>query len=710
MRRVLPKKRRRGQPKGASKKRDVHAKPVPGRWRIVVVASLTGLIALGVALRAGQLQIMQGAKYEGVADRQASISARITATRGVIKDRHGNELAITVDVDSVYAEPRIVREPRKVARSLAPVLGISRAKLLKKLTSGRAFVFLKRRVDANVARRVRALGFVGISTQPEPKRFYSNIGLAAHVLGFTGFDGQGRAGVERSMDADLRGKSYEVPGLKDALGNRVFSEGFVPHAVLEGADVYLTIDQQIQHATEEALEEAIVGNEAKAGAALVLEAATGEVLALASYPSFNPNNLNGTDAHHHLNRAVSAVYEPGSTMKIVTIASALEAGLIKAKDRIHCEDGIFEVGGRRIRDSDHAFGELSIFEIMKVSSNICAAKIGLALGAKAYHRWLFRFGFGATTGVRLPGELRGLIRPPNRWRAISLANVSFGQGLSVTPLQIAQAASVIANGGVLVRPTVVKATLSKSGKEERARPHEPVRVVSLKTAREVTEMMVGVTQDGGTAVGARIPGFRVAGKTGTAQKIDPVSKSYSKELYVASFVGFVPADKPEVLVLVLIDEPKRSVYGGAVAAPAFRKIAESALAARSIFGEDPAPRRRFSQGGARSVLKNKGIAAPPTPSARSLDVDSALSAEAQSLLGGHRSFWDTAPRAHPFPKKRRKMPNFLGLRLGEVLDQSQGLGCDPVLVGTGHVVSQKPKAGALLAAGSHCELTFAERG
>lgn len=730
---------------------------VPGPRRIAVVGLVLLALFIVVILRAAELQLVDGEKYGAVALRQASLSANISAKRGVIEDRHGGELAITVDVDSIYAEPRKVEDHDATARQLAPLLGQPLQTVHERIARDRSFVFLKRRVDPQLAERVRALRIKGIGTVPEPKRFYTQRELAAHIVGFSSADGQGKAGIEKQYDGELRGKSYELPGLRDALGNRVLSEGFVPQAVLEGADVQLTIDRQIQHAAEEALEDTILKNRAAGGVAIVLEPRSGDVLAMASYPKFNPNNLKGTDASHHLNRAIAAVFEPGSTTKMVTIAGALEDNLIKPDDRIDCEQGRFRIGRRTIGDAHQGYGELSIGEIMKVSSNVCTAKIGIHLGSRRLHHWLSEFGFGEATGIELPGELRGLVRPFEEWREIALANIAFGQGISVTPLQIAQAAATIANGGVRVRPRIVREIVEKSGRRSVPDRPPPERVLSERTAGEVTRMMEEVTRKGGTAESAAVPGFSVAGKTGTAQKIDPVTKAYSRELYVASFVGFIPADRPEMVILVLVDEPKGSIYGGTVAAPAFREIALHALSAREIFPEDTAAREAFlasfrpagerSDRSSGSVETFPGssygepgrgeaaVAGPPaertgTSGSMTLEslekigdsgeapIDGALSSEAQALLGVPPL--PSAERARPpfgrpgrpvaSPAEPFRMPNFAGLKLHEVLNRSAEVHCDPVLVGTGRVIAQTPAAGEILVPGSRCELKLSPSG
>lgn len=699
------------------------------RVRIGVVAFAFAAIGLVIVGRAYQLQIQRGDRYAQAAERQSGRTNRVTAKRGVIKDRHGAELAITVDVDSIFAEPRRIADPDAAATKLAKILELPEAKLAEKLKSKRAFRYLRRRVGPDVAAKVRELGIEGIGIRPEPKRFYSNRDLAAHVLGFTNTEGQGRAGIERTFDATLRGKSYELPGLRDALGNSVFSQGFVPQAVLEGDDVVLTMDRHIQHVAEVELERAVKDNGGDAGMVIVLQPRTGDVLALASYPKFNPNNLRDSGSDEHLNRVVSQVYEPGSTMKLVTIAASLDEGVIEPNDTVDCEGGQWKVGRRTIRDANHKYGVLSIADVLKLSSNICSAKIGMELGRERLHKWLYKFGFGAKSGIELPGEVRGLIRPHDRWRDIALANISFGQGLSVTALQVAQAAATIANGGRRVSPRIVQSVTDKAGVVRPTERPEPVRVLSEKTATALTKMMLEVTQSGGTAPQAAIPGFNVAGKTGTSQKIDEVTKAYSHSLYVASFVGFVPAERPEVVVLVVVDQPEKSIYGGTVAAPAFRRIATAALASLEIYPDDPAARAAFLA----DAGKTTPLPAPVVARAaieKALGIETGLSPHARALLGlapepvvraaaetdaeptrTSPTGWDDgADESIQADEEKFRMPNFAGLSPREVINRSRDVGCDLVLSGTGRVVKQSPRAGTVLRHGARCELMLAPKG
>jgi len=688
-----------GTRKRGSAPRDRHH-PEGVRRRIFVVATALLLFASAVVARSAQLQIQRHDDYRDVADRQASAVRTVRAQRGPILDRHGNELAISVQVDSVFAEPRRVRDPEAAAAKLAPILRLPKARLAARLRGDRAFTYLKRRVDPEIGAKVRSLKISGVSTHPEPRRFYPNRGLGAHVLGFTDIDEVGKLGLELSFDEGLRGGSMTVSALRDALGQRVLTEGFVPPSSLDGEGLELTLDRQVQYVTESVLADAVTSHGGRAGVAIVLEVDTGDILGLASYPTFNPNNLNGSEPNDRLNRALSAEYEPGSTMKMFTIAAALEDGVFSPESRIDCEGGKWRVGGRTIHDSHAEDGELTISDVLRVSSNVCAAKVGMAVGRRRLDHWLRAFGFGAETNIGLPGELDGRLDPGETWRDIRLANIAFGQGLTVTPLQLAQATAAIANDGVLVPPRLVQADLDQDGRR-RPRPTRPGRrVLSSRTAARLRGMLAEVVGPRGTASKAAIPGVRVAGKTGTAQKIDPVTRAYSHELFVASFVGMVPADDPELVVLVLVDEPQDSIYGGVVAPPAFRRIAQAALTARGSFvGSEPVPappraapipRSGFEDDAhlrARSDLQLPPAEVPP--------IETALSARARALLEA-----EPANRASIAEPEFGLMPDLRGLELREVLQRCAEVQCRPRFEGTGPIVDQRPAPGARIEAGS----------
>ncbi len=666
------------------------------RQRVVeLVLGMLGLVLLG---RAGQLQLFEGARYGAVATLQANVVQPVQAKRGTIFDRHRQPLAVSVDVDSVFAQPRRIEDPGRAARALAPVLRLSARRIRARLDSDRPFTYLVRRVDPAVASRVRQLEIEGVGTHPEPKRYYANTELAAHVLGFVNIDGQGRSGVEKTFDRILRGGRASISAIRDGIGNRALTDGYVPPTDLAGRALVLTLDRQIQDAAESELQKAVQTYEARAGVAVVMDVPSGDLLALASWPTFNPNNLAATDPDQQLNRALSAVYEPGSTMKVVTLAAALETGLFRPRDQIDCEDGSWRFGGRTIRDGNHRYGKLSLTDVLRVSSNICSAKVGVELGKKRLHRWLVRFGLSEPTGVELPGELDGLLRDPSQWSDIGLANIAFGQGLAVTPLQLVRAIGAVANDGLMVSPRAVRGVIEGDRLRPFRRP-EPQRVISRKTARTVRRMMETVVESG-TAQRARIEGVSVAGKTGTAQKVDPKTRRYADDRYVASFVGIVPADDPQFVGLVLLDEPRKNHHGGVVAAPAFRRIAKVALHARG---------RVMAEGAAGSA--DPAAVPVPLPAERRRTDDRPTASDPVLAAG------DLSPQARrllglelpPETGEAESMPDLTGLELREVLKRCREAKCAPDVRGTGRVVKQSPAAGAAVPPGATWRLTLAPR-
>ncbi|MGF1508507.1 MAG: penicillin-binding transpeptidase domain-containing protein [Myxococcota bacterium] len=677
-RKKAPAKARTGKTRRAAPATDrsvrMDAAAVRARQRWVI----GGLMVVGLVLvgRAFQLQLVDGETYASAAVRQATTAVEIKGRRGLIYDRQQTLLATTVEVDSVFAEPRRIESPASIAAELAPILRRPAKQLQAKLRSNAAFTYLARRVEPQVGSAVRQLNLAGVGTHRENRRFYPHTHLAAHVLGFVNIDGEGRAGVERVFDDRLGGGSASVASMRDALGQKVMVGGLTPPEELAGRPLTLTLDRRVQHASEQALREALRTSGGRAGAVVVLDARTSDVLALASAPTFNPNNLDGSGPTHHLNRAVSAVYEPGSTAKVLTLASALQESVVSADDRMDCEDGRWQVGRRTIRDADHRYGELSIEDVLAKSSNICMAKLGMELGAVRLHRWLSAFGLGKVTGIELPGEVDGLMRPPSAWQSIDLANVAFGQGIAVTPLQLAQAINVVAAGGVLRAPRLV------AGAE---RPPAR-RVLTPQVAGTLTRMMEAVVLRG-TGRKAGVAGVRVAGKTGTAQKFDPLSKTYSHEKYVASFVGFAPAESPEITVLVLIDEPTTATYGGQVAGPAFATIMSEALRTR---GHVVAPAKRAEEPVPAPRADGPDAEIPPPPGQDAPVLEAALSDAALSVLG-----LDENEEGDP-----EVMPHLGGLGVHEVLRRCEVADCVPVLLGTGWVRKQHPRPGATVARGA----------
>jgi cell division protein FtsI (penicillin-binding protein 3) len=539
---------------------------------LLLFFSLAGALAV-ISARLFSLQVRQHPKLAEAASRQYRRLVPLVSRRGTIYDRNGREFAVSLRVSSIFAQPSQVDQPNRAAQTLARELKLPPMDVLRRLRSTKPFVWIKRQVTSEEADAVAKLGLKGVGLVPEAKRFYPKQHLAAHLLGFVGTDDKGLEGVELHYDADLAGRPRWVVRQQDALGRPIFKE---EASDIEGRDLYLTIDEVVQYVAERELEAAVTRSHATAGAAIVMDPITGEILALANYPTFNPNAYGQAGAAARRNRAVTDYYEPGSAFKVVAAAGALEERLVTPADRFAGEHGAIEVAGVTIRDHER-FGTITFSEILAHSSNVGAIKVGMRLGRSLYYNYISGFGFGNATGIDLPGETPGLIRRPKDWSSLSLASLSIGQELSVSPLQMLVAMSAVANGGVLVRPYLGRSIVAPDGKAiADTRPAYLRRVIREGTARTLTEILKGVVTYG-TGKAASVEGFEVAGKTGTSQKVDPATGRYSRDKVVASFVGFVPADQPRLAVIVLIDEPKTLQWGGAIAAPTFREIARESL-------------------------------------------------------------------------------------------------------------------------------------
>ncbi len=546
------------------------------RFRITTILVFFCLLAFILAGRAFQLQVLKRDQLCKLAERQYKNKIPLVPKRGTIYSKGYEELAVTVDVDSVYAEPEEVENPKLAAKRLAPVLSVSRKELEGRFSSSKSFVWLARKVSPSLIERVKSLDIQGIGFVKENRRFYPNAELASHVVGFSGMDGSGLGGIELAQDAQIKGKVEFVRAERDALGKRTLPKDLGFEDYLTGNSIVLTIDKTIQYTAEKELANAVRKSGAKGGTAIVMDPKTGEVLAMANYPQFNPNELSSYPQSALKNKAIVDTYEPGSTFKVFLLAAALEEGVVKPGDKFNCENGAMEFAGKVIHDT-HKHGTLTVREIMKVSSNIGSVKIAAKLGKERYYDYLTSFGFGSPTGIELKGEGRGILRSMNTWSKLELANVSFGQGVSVTPLQLTTAFSAIANGGYLMKPYLIKDILDKDGKViKRNQPQIVKKIISGETASKVTEMLRDAVAEGGTGTAAALAGYDVAGKTGTAQKVSG-GRGYAGNKHVASFIGFVPAQSPELVVLVAIDEPEGIQYGGVVAAPAFKAIAETSL-------------------------------------------------------------------------------------------------------------------------------------
>jgi cell division protein FtsI (penicillin-binding protein 3) len=542
------------------------------------------LFFLAVVGRGYWLQVVQNEETVARARRQYKRIIPLTPRRGAIYDRNGAELARSTSVDSIFAEPFRVGNVDATVRSLADSLGISRRTLRKKLTSKRSFVWLERKVQPEQSAKIRKLDLDGIAFTKEHKRFYPNGKLAAQILGFTGLDPKGLEGLERYYDGQLLGQEGFLVAAKDGRRKGLGASDKVVQGGSHGNSLFLTIDRNLQYLAEKELAAAMNDAKAKSGRVVMLDPSSGEILAMANQPTYNPNAYGRFSVSSRRNRAVCDEFEPGSTLKIFLMAAALNEKLVYPEKMVNCEKGVYRVGGMTIHDH-HPYDRLSVSDVLRMSSNIGSAKIGKILERQRYFDYLRSFGFGEKTGLDFPGEASGQLRRPDSWFEGDLAAISFGQGMTVTALQLARAAAVVANGGLLMKADLVRQVVNDAGEVvERRSPEVIRRVISEKAAAQVRAMMELVTQEGGTGTLAAVPGYRVAGKTGTAQKVDPVTGGYSADKRVASFVGFAPAEKPRVVILVVINEPKTHVYGGLVAAPVFSKLAEQAL---RYFGVPP---------------------------------------------------------------------------------------------------------------------------
>jgi cell division protein FtsI (penicillin-binding protein 3) len=628
------------------------------RTRILCIGGLLVVLFALLLTRAVDLTILRGPDFARRALRQHRQTITLVPQRGAIVDRNGDLLASSVNVPSVFVRPRQIG-PDAAGRlpQLAKALDVPLAELKARLAGPQRFVWLKRQALPQEAQAAAALGLAGVGFVEEARRFYPHGQLAAHVLGFVNVDSQGLAGLERKFDRQIRGEAQEVVVARDAHG-RVFHKGAIGTKALEGSRVALTIDAQIQAVTERELAAGVAEARARAGAAIVMDPMTGEILALANQPSFNPNDPDDRQGPEWKNRSRNRIltdpYEPGSTYKGILAAAALDRGVVHPTDQMFCENGNYVYANKVIHDV-HGHGWLSMAEAIQYSSNICATKIGDRLGKERYYQYLRDFGFGERTGIELPGEEPGILRNVSTWARIDLATHSFGQGVSVTPLQLVAAFGAIANGGTLMRPYLVRRVESPTGEVLHEGAPTPVRrVIKPETARVATEVLRRVVEErGGTGIKARIEGYPVAGKTGTAQKVLRGVRGYSGK-FIGSFVGYLPAAAPRAVILVMIDEPAGRGFGGTVAAPVFQKVGAAVMKAMGVEPEGPA-----------------GVApAPPEPVVEVADVEPVEDVPADEV------------------------PSFVGMSMREAMVRAHEIGFDVRLHGSGWVVGQDPRPGS----------------
>jgi cell division protein FtsI (penicillin-binding protein 3) len=669
------------------------------RIRLLGLAFIVAFALVG--WRAFSLQILQKRDWVERAERQHQKSIPLIPQRGTIFDRNGGAMALSMEVDSVYAEPRKLENRDHAARLLAPILDLPLETVRAKLSGDKGFVWLKRQVPPALSQRIRNLKLEAVGAIKEHQRFYPNSTIGAQVLGFTGLDPKGLAGIEATYDKTLLGRGGYLIMERDALGRGIGSGEPVIEGATRGHDLHLTIDENLQYIAERELAAGVKEFNAKAGAVVVLEPSSGRILAMANQPDYNPNAFSRYKPSDWRNRAISDTFEPGSTMKVFVMAAGLNEGVVTPNQLINCEGGSWKVGGRVIHDS-HPHGVLTAEEVLKVSSNIGSAKIGRMLERKRLHTYLRDFGFGAKSGLELPGEENGILRDPSRWFEIDLATISFGQGVSITPLQLAAATGAIANGGNLMEPYLVEKVTDGEGQVVEERQPKIVRqVVKPEVATRVTRMMETVTEeDGGTGTKARVPGFRVAGKTGTAQKVDPVTGGYSADKRIASFVGFVPADNPRLVVVVMIDEPRGQVYGGLVAAPVFSRISTQSLQYLKV-----APTEPLSPGETLPTVDEILAQAKKEQEAAAKDAKKAAEAEAANAPAERGEPTAAAEElvadgAAPAVPAGPQMPDFKGMSYRQVIEVMQASGINVSLRGHGRVIEQSPEPGKAIPYGA----------
>ena len=545
------------------------------KLRVFLVGFVFIVLFTVIGAKAFHLQVYRSPWLAQKASSQYEKFLKSSGNRGTVYDRNLREMAVTVDVASIAARPSEIKNLQSTSKALAKALNTDYRKIRQGLKSKSPFVWIKRQASPKETEAVSALELDGIEFVPERNRFYPNKTLASQALGFTGLDGYGLEGIEFAYDRYLRGSDNNFTVFKDALG-KVFDEKQKNGGNTDGHNIILTIDGTIQYIAEDALSEGVKEYSARSGMAIVMEPQTGAILAMAQVPFFNPNAYTDFNKELWRNRAITDPFEPGSTMKIFSAAAAIESGNVKAHDIFYCENGTYKIGRNVVHDIKK-HGWLSLQQIIKYSSNIGAVKISEKLGPERLYSMFRKFGFGDKTGIDSPGETAGSLSHYKNWTTVDTGSIAFGYGVSVSALQLIAAASAIANDGILMKPYLVQAITDQSGQPLKQFQPQPVRrVITKQTALTIKAIMKTVITSGGTGTNAALENYTVCGKTGTTRKLDE-SGTYSNTKHIASFVGFTPADKPQLAILVVIDEPQGKHYGGTVAAPVFRRIARETL-------------------------------------------------------------------------------------------------------------------------------------
>jgi len=668
--------------------------------RALLVAAFIGFWMLAVSARLVYLQVTQHGSLSNRARQQQQNALDTTPQRGELLDRQGRQLARSVDTVSLFMDPGELDagQVECTAQELSKALGLSYSDLAQQLSNAQSaekrFLWIVRRLDLDRGNQILSLNLPGIHSVTEPKRFYPNGSLASHVLGYVGIDGEGLGGVEHSYNSKIKGEPGELFLERDATG-RAYESYEIP--AKPGQTVLLTIDQTIQYHAERALQDAVQRSRAKSGTAIVLDPRTGEILALANAPTFDPNKVSDSAADARSNWALQNIYEPGSTFKIVAYSAAIDRGLAKPDDHIDCQMGAITVAGRVVHDHKR-FGVLTLAEALAKSSNVGAIKLGIRVGDESMYDYITRYGFGSRTGVELMGETPGILRKVDHWQPSSIGSIAMGQEVGVTPLQMVAAFGAVANDGVRIAPHLVREVQNANGSAVYTAQPERHRVIKAETAIALRGMLEGVTLHG-TAKKAQMDGYSAAGKTGTAQKIDPRTKGYSSTKFVGSFVGFAPVSNPQVAIIVVIDEPSGAYHGGDVAAPVFREIAEQILPA---LGVEP-------------DIETTAVPELIARADRQLPSDSKLRDEQQRVESERRATLPTVVSNGGrdgevvyavTTSKAIVMPDLHGRSVRDVARTCAQLGLQIEARGEGRVMKQNPAPGAEVSTGQVIYLDF----
>jgi cell division protein FtsI (penicillin-binding protein 3) len=650
------------------------------RFRIATLLSFFLILFIALITRAFQIQVLNGQSLKDRAERQHTTTLRVESERGIIFDRNGEKLAVSIMSDSVCADPSKIEDPRGTAAKVAVILNMDRETILKKFSGAKNFCWLARRITPDQAALVEQLDLDGVFIIKEPKRFYPNGELAGHLIGFVGLDASGLEGLELRFDEYLKGAPERLKWTRDAKGKRLYPR--IDPAVSkqkESSNLILTIDSRIQYLVESQLKEAVQSKGAKGGLAVVMDPKTGEILALANEMGFDPNNFSKFGAGGGKNKVVTDCFDPGSTFKPFLAAAALEEGVYKETDQIYCENGNYAIANRVIHEAQRKrHGYLSFADVIKYSSNIGAVKISERLGKEKFYDYITRFGFGQKTGIDLPGETAGLLRPVQNWTRVDASTIAFGQGISVTAIQLISALSAIANQGVLMKPYIVRGLVDKQGQViKKFTPMAVRQVISPQTAKRMTTLMTNVVGDpDGTGKNARIVNVNVAGKTGTSQKFDFARHAYSSERVRTSFMGFFPAEDPQVAILVILDEPQRDKWGGVASAPVFKKIAEQILTCfKTHIRNNPI----YEEEKINRDVKLKLVAADPAMDRQKNEQN---------------------------PSDESIMPDFRGLTIRDALRKAKERGVELQIAGNGWAVNQVPAPGVAVGEPRYCTVSF----